>query len=148
LTSLFGRILLSSPSSTKGVDKKMKSQSRFSKETKLKVFNKSNGRCWYCGVELIFAVPPGYGNWSTKNTFAIEHFENLGGGHISNLVPACISCNSKKGQKTVEEFRKMLADKCGYNFTDNQREYWLSQGIVLPDNLVHTFWFEEQCLQP
>ena len=32
-----------------------------------------------------------------------------GTSEIGNLVPACVRCNSRKGKKTLEEFRSWIA---------------------------------------
>ncbi len=62
------------------------------------VWNKTGGKCSYCGCELaddrvlVSKVP----------TMTIDHVEprSKGGRHtLSNCVPACISCNAKKGAR-------------------------------------------------
>lgn len=56
------------------------------------VVNMFNGRCAYCGKE---------------GKMQMEHVDpiNRGGSHdISNIVPACKSCNSSKHDKSVREF--------------------------------------------
>ncbi len=51
--------------------------------------------CWYCG----------------KNADTWDHIVSRhknGTGEIENLVPCCRSCNSKKGKKSLADFRKAL----------------------------------------
>lgn len=53
--------------------------------------------CTYCGAQ-------------TKMT--VDHVVPLsrgGSNHIENIAPACLSCNSRKRDRTVEEFMKMVA---------------------------------------
>jgi 5-methylcytosine-specific restriction endonuclease McrA len=70
------------------------------------LWKQTDGCCWYCGVRCYGAmVGGGYG-------YAIDHaFPKSRGGtsHASNLRPACKRCNSRKNDKSVEEFREYLA---------------------------------------
>lgn len=83
----------------------MKKRYNFSRKIVSEVKQKTGGLCFYCGEKL----PPdteylddggkavtGHRNWH------IDHFvplSNGGSNHISNLVPACIPCNSMKGAR-------------------------------------------------
>jgi hypothetical protein len=110
------------------------------------VHNKTNGRCWYCGIELV----PFEQNTSGKNMYTVDHmkvYDDHRDNSISNLVPACRSCNSSKCHKDLEDYRKFESMKKGLMFTENQRSYWLSQGISLPEDRLIKFWSEEQGLQ-
>lgn len=58
------------------------------------VFNKTNGRCFYCGTVI-------------PEMWEIEHKIPLsrgGSDDIDNLVPACVECNRRKGDRTSVEF--------------------------------------------
>ena len=60
------------------------------------IFEKSGGKCHYCGVALALD-----GAWH------IEHMQPkalLGSNQKSNLVASCVPCNSKKRDMTAEEF--------------------------------------------
>lgn len=60
------------------------------------VWEKTNGKCIYCGCRL-----RPFGNDSPQS-FNVEHVVALskGGEHvIENLVPSCRTCNGKKGAK-------------------------------------------------
>lgn len=64
--------------------------------TKLKL---SAYLCFWCGREL----------WDKHVTK--DHLQPLsrgGSDDITNVVPACRSCNSRKGSKTADEFRQYL----------------------------------------
>jgi hypothetical protein len=72
--------------------------SKISRTVALRVMQKTGGKCYYCGVELL--------DLSIKAT--VDHLVPVfrGGGHeMENLVPCCSSCNSRKGTSTIEEFR-------------------------------------------
>ena len=65
-----------------------------------KVYGKTDGRCFYCGKRLIME-----GLWHCEHMIP----RSRGGTNtLENLVPACPSCNSTKGTKTVEELRTYL----------------------------------------
>lgn len=77
------------------------------KEQQEAIWEKTMGRCCYCGKLL---------NPFAKNGYTYEHVlcQKLGGGHDSeNLMPCCKSCNSQKGAKTLGDYRKYLAEKFG-----------------------------------
>ena len=62
------------------------------------IFNRTNGRCFYCGCYLDF------------DDFHVDHYipKALGGKGGGNLVPSCVDCNLSKAELTVEEWRKKL----------------------------------------
>lgn len=66
-----------------------------------KVFDKTGGRCAYCGLELVFdsrgwcpehVIPPRQGG------------RNL----ISALAPACVLCNKRKRDQTPDQWRAKI----------------------------------------
>lgn len=65
------------------------------------VFNKSSGKCHYCGTTLTID-----GKWH------IEHMMPRalkGGSEMHNLVAACVPCNMRKKDKTDLEFQALIA---------------------------------------
>lgn len=73
------------------------------------VWNVTQGRCWFCGVELIYGL-----KGTPPEQYTVDHLQpqRLGGTHDgANLVPACRQCNGMKGMKTLEEFRRYLERK-------------------------------------
>lgn len=72
------------------------------------VWNKTDGRCWYCGERLIKADPAQHGIDHKRRWYTIDHAtprSRGGSSEIENLLPCCNYCNGKKGDMTVEEYR-------------------------------------------
>lgn len=67
------------------------------------VHNKTNGHCWYCGVEL-----PPFSSWQTDHQIPRS---KDGPDAIENLIPACRGCNIRKGNKNVAEYRRAIAQR-------------------------------------
>lgn len=84
----------------------------FSKETRDKVYSKTNGHCYYCGKAI------------SEEDMQVDHFEPFFMGdylegksieeakqeyerrsNIGNLVPACRLCNRLKSSYSIEGFR-------------------------------------------
>src|SRR5262249_13625207 len=61
------------------------------------VWQKTGGRCFYCGEPA--EVP--------DHVLAVSHG---GADTVRNMVPACDSCNSRKGDRTVHWFRGFFFD--------------------------------------
>ncbi|BCJ93569.1 HNH endonuclease [Anaerocolumna cellulosilytica] len=70
------------------------------KKTRLKVYDKFNGHCAYCGCEI------GY------KDMQVDHKESLywyaGADEIENYMPSCRACNFYKSTMTLERFREQL----------------------------------------
>lgn len=104
----------------------MSKDRKISGSKRILVWLKTNGRCWYCGIETI---PNTQDNFNRGNSFIVEHLDNNGGNSIDNLLPGCSNCNRKKRQRTLEEFREYLTMP---KFSENQIEYLKSCGIEIP----------------
>lgn len=82
------------------------------KPKRQQVWDKTNGRCWYCGTGLVVSPEGAAGKAGTiGNWFALDHAvpRSQGGSNdVNNLLPCCWSCNSSKRHKTIEEYRAML----------------------------------------
>lgn len=67
-------------------------------QSRRRIFNLTNGRCFYCGCKLDF------------ENFHKDHFKakSKGGKALNNLVPACPDCNIMKSNLGVDSFRKKL----------------------------------------
>jgi CRISPR/Cas system Type II protein with McrA/HNH and RuvC-like nuclease domain len=117
-----------------------------SPDKRLRVFNKTGGRCWYCGIELKM-----FNGEILPDTFMVDHAhpKKLGGSNAyENLVPSCSNCNETKNHKTVEQFRILLAHRAAgiEKFTQNQIAWLRGHGIEIPVLPAITFWFEKQAV--
>lgn len=124
-------------------------------EDKEKIWNKTDGKCYYCGIDLEIIGPRwvrerveneygGYEHWKflgngmKPNTFVIDHImprASGGSDDVENLVPCCNWCNSSKGSKNIEEFRFSMALKeIGAQIFTKKHLIWLKEntGFVFP----------------
>ena len=63
------------------------------------------GRCYYCGKAISFK---NYGRVGEKGAWEVDHFipESRGGIHsFENWVPACVPCNTEKGDMMPWEYQ-------------------------------------------
>jgi 5-methylcytosine-specific restriction endonuclease McrA len=63
---------------------------------RLKSFYKHDGRCYYCGQRMFV------------DEFTIDHLYPVskgGSDHPDNLVPACLPCNTLKGDTPIHLFK-------------------------------------------
>lgn len=110
------------------------------------VYNKTQGRCRYCGKPLVIKIadePIGH------DTFAPDHVIPRcqgGSNHIDNLLPACWICNSAKGMKDVEQYRTHVAIKAAGipYFAPDQIAWLYRQGFSFPMIRPQAFWGEQQ----
>lgn len=68
-----------------------------SRELRAAIWNKSQGRCYYCGLKT-----------NPFENFAIDHLVPVADGGTNdpqNLVPACAACNGAKGAMSLASFR-------------------------------------------
>ncbi|MDR1182033.1 MAG: HNH endonuclease [Bacteroidales bacterium] len=110
------------------------------KEIRKLVFDKYDGRCAYCGVELDF------------KTFQVDHFkaqiwDKLEGkqpdGSLDNLMPACAECNRYKAEWNIEVVREWLEkSKKQLLKTQNLRILHRLGGFVISDEPIK-FYFEK-----
>lgn len=78
----------------------MSNRKSISKHTRLKVYQKYNGHCAYCGCQLAL------------KDMQVDHIQSVywynGANDIENYNPACRMCNFYKSTMTIEDFRKRL----------------------------------------
>lgn len=68
--------------------------------TRQKVYEKYNGCCAYCGMSLEY------------KDMQVDHLHPVqkgGSNELSNLMPACRSCNHYKESFTLEQFRERMS---------------------------------------
>jgi 5-methylcytosine-specific restriction endonuclease McrA len=133
------------------------------KKQRKQIWEKSGGKCWYCGTDLPIK------GWH------VDHFEPIlreskivrdtsGSGfihktvntgrvlrperdNIDNMVPACAPCNLFKATFDVEGFRREIerqierARKTSVNFRTAERF-----GLIEVKTKPVLFWFEKQGL--
>lgn len=105
------------------------------KKIRIKVYEKYNGHCAYCGCEI------------KLGEMQVDHVESLywygGADELCNYMPACRACNFYKSTFSLEKFReniKTIPERLEKEFI-----YRLSKkyGIIHePDKLVE-FYFEK-----
>lgn len=75
------------------------------KETRKRIFARTDGKCHLCGTKLSFI---NYGNPNGRGAWEIEHSNPRAEGgtdHLNNLYPAHIICNREKGTRTSRTVR-------------------------------------------
>lgn len=95
-------------------------------QKRIQVWQKTSGKCWYCGVSLVIATKD---NLHLPNIFVVDHLDNFGSSELENLLPSCAYCNRSKKRRTLEEFRQYLSEP---KFSDRQINYLKSFNIEIP----------------
>lgn len=72
--------------------------------TKREIWDKCNGRCWYCGKKL----HPFFFHFDH-----VEAYSTGGEDTTDNLVLSCITCNISKHNMSINEWRMRLSRKYG-----------------------------------
>lgn len=83
-----------------------------------RIYRRDGYACWYCGRRLLPLTTSAFGSHATKTDRTLiqtlDHLDpRVRGGYDldSNLVTACRACNSRKGKKTLEEYRTYLENQ-------------------------------------
>lgn len=106
------------------------------------VCRKTRQRCYYCGWKQARIVRPGEG-------LTIDHVvpRSAGGSDdLDNLVPACRTCNSIKGKRSIDEARHSFAlAQLGWPpFTRDMIAWMTQRGFDLRPYFEHKLWFERR----
>jgi len=117
------------------VNNSMSKRKKFSKEEREQIYNLFDGHCAYCGCEI------------TLKQMQADHIMPLelgGADDVSNLYPACRSCNHYKHTLTVEKFRAALERMPNVLMRDNvtYRNAVRFGLIVHPQSPKIRFYFE------
>lgn len=108
-----------------------------------RIWNKSQGHCWYCGGKL-------------KKGWHIDHFKPLGrnpdktvnnpeNDNEDNLVPACASCNIMKSDMSIEQFRWLIGNFVKrLNRDVTVYRHAKRYGLVKETGQDVVFWFERE----
>jgi 5-methylcytosine-specific restriction endonuclease McrA len=108
------------------------------KKTRDIVFNKCNGKCAYCGIDLVKG-------WN------IDHIipQVFGGvSDLDNLNPSCPDCNNYKCHTDLEgyrqQLRKMLNEKLEYLFKSKTKmQVAMNMGAIKYSTWDGLFYFEK-----
>lgn len=71
------------------------------KEKRLAIYGRDNYTCQYCGKIM------------TQNGLTLDHIKsrlNGGSNKPNNLITACLSCNSKKKERSAKEYLEFLVN--------------------------------------
>lgn len=81
---------------------------RFNHKTKKIVYEKCNGHCAYCGVEISISEMQIDHVIPVKFAEVYKEHQGTDLNAIENLMPSCRSCNSYKSSLTLEKFRQAI----------------------------------------
>lgn len=97
-------------------------RSRVRRDKRDEIYNKTGGACAYCGAPL------------ARSSMTVDHVtpRALGGtDEIDNLLPCCKTCNAFKGDKTIEQFRKYIANSLDARiFRDKFMRHCVKMGFM------------------
>lgn len=133
------------------------------KKKRQEVWAKSDGQCWYCGIQLPekgwhadhFEPLRRITGWDYRSVNGIHvsvpvkkgswHPEN---DTLSNIVPACVACNLFKHDFTIDELRREVADQIrrGRAYSANFRAAERYGCISVHEDAPIVFWFERDIL--
>lgn len=116
---------------------------------RLRLWNMTDGRCYYCGCEFLRDSEMLGCNSGDERRLCVDHvIPKISGGKglRNNTVPSCRSCNSTKRALSIDAFRKRLTlRKHGIpEFTTEQSEWLFSQGFVMPEVTDISFYGERK----
>jgi len=111
------------------------------KQLRYIVFNKYNGRCAYCGINLTLLK-----SWNVDHIIP----KIMGGtDELNNLNPSCKDCNNYKCHSSLETFRffakQMFNEKLEYLFKSKTKmQVALNMGIIIHKEWDGIFYFERE----
>lgn len=111
---------------------------RLRKSERMDIYNKTNGRCAYCGFELR------YEDMQVDHIVPLNGWSQKGSDTIDNMLPACRSCNHYKSRSTLEGFRKMVEAMPDVLMRDSVTyRNAVRFGLVTPSKHQVKFYFEQ-----
>jgi hypothetical protein len=134
-----------------------------SKKQRLEVFNKSFGKCWYCGCDLpekgwhadhVEAVYRGFDMVLNKKPNGFTHTSKNNGemakpenDKVDNIVPSCAPCNLFKATSSIEQLRNHLSKQVDRGIKSNVNfRMAIKYGLVEITNKPVRFWFEDNAI--
>lgn len=113
----------------------MPKRKQLSHEARKKLWEQLNGKCGYCSCDI------------TLQEMQADHVVALSRGgtdDISNMLPACRSCNHRKGTSTLESFRRQVENFPNVLARDSVTyRNAVRFGLVIPNRKPVKFYFEE-----
>ncbi len=111
---------------------------KLSKTERQQVYRKCNGHCAYCGSRLK------YEDMHIDHVIPLNGYTEQGTDMLSNMLPACRSCNHYKASQPLENFRraiermpeKLMRDSVTYKIA-------VRYGLVKPKRKKIVFYFEK-----
>lgn len=110
----------------------MNQRRKLTKDERMAVYRKTNGRCAYCGCVLE------YKDMQVDHIIPINGWSEQGEDTMDNMLPACRSCNHYKSRSTLEGFRKMVENMPTVLICNAVRF-----GLVTPTPHPVKFYFEQ-----
>lgn len=105
------------------------------------IYDKSGGKCWYCGCEL-------QKGWHVDHFFPIRRNGdgtclNPENDNDDNKVPSCPQCNMMKSSMNIESFRSTIGQFINsLNKYSTQYKFAKKYNLVEEANKPVLFWFE------
>ena len=96
------------------------------------IYDKTDGYCEYCGKKIAFK---NYGMAGERGAWEVDHSNPRSRGgtdYMRNLVPACISCNRDKSDRTGRAYRA----SCDHHREESEPRIDLGE-LVLAGLLVY-----------
>ncbi len=122
------------------------------KAIRLKVYEKYNGHCAYCGKEIAMKdmqvdhiTPISYSIYGpieqAENVRQMFEDDNING--IDNLMPSCRSCNFYKGINDIERFRQRILSQLDHTCRSSfQTRLAMQYGMIKYVPWDGKFYFE------
>lgn len=110
---------------------------KFDKKFRASIYEKTGGHCYYCGTHL------------TPKNASVDHIvpvSKYGTDDITNLIGACVSCNKRKKNHSMESFR-VLQSRLNQHiplFSKDQIEFLEKNGFKAHVPTPELFWWEKQ----
>lgn len=115
----------------------------------VQTWSMTDGLCFYCGCAVRLPVDRPVGD---AVEMVREHYipRHLAKGLRGNIVPACRSCNARKGRGSISEFRRHQSTRGISSFTIEQSSFLMKHGVQI-DKIIaralnaapdYVFWAE------
>jgi 5-methylcytosine-specific restriction endonuclease McrA len=119
------------------------------------VFEKYNGKCSYCGCELVKGWHVDHiepiirdSKWNKDKGRFVQTgtYRKVENETSENYNPACASCNIQKNQFTVEQFRNNIKQFVNsLNQYSTQYKFAKRYGLITETDIEVKFYFETIC---